>query len=134
VGLPGDTVALWDWLVAQSRDERLDLLAHCISLLIHGVRIPHAGEEQTVAAGRLAALAGLDMGDWWQATAESYLARVPKARILDAVAEAVSSEEAAKLGGLQKAELVEAAEALLKDKRWLPAVLRSNAAEADPVC
>jgi ParB family chromosome partitioning protein len=142
--LPGEAVALWEWLVTQSRDERLDLLAHCISLLIHGVRVPHAGEERTLAAGRLATLAGLDMGDWWQATAESYLARVSKARILAAVAEAVSPEEAAKLGGLKKAELVEAAEALLKDRRWLPAVLRSSASNdlsavpdteaLDPVC
>jgi hypothetical protein len=60
------------------------------------------------------------------------------------VAEAVSPEEAAKLGGLKKAELVEAAEALLKDRRWLPAVLRSSASNdlsavpdteaLDPVC
>jgi ParB family chromosome partitioning protein len=116
-------------LVARSRDERLDLLAHCVGLMIHGVRIPHMGEGRNRASGRLAALAGLDMADWWQATAESYLARVPKARILDAVAEAVSPEEAAKLGGMTKVELAAAAEALLKDKRWLPAVLRSSGAD-----
>lgn len=142
--LPGEPVALWDWLAERSRDERLDLLAHCVGLMIHGVRIPHMGEGRNRAAERLAALEGLDMADWWQATKESYLARVPKARILAAVAEAISPEEAAKLGGLKKAELAEAAEALLKDKRWLPAVLRSSGADdvsaathanpLDPVC
>jgi hypothetical protein len=132
--LPGEPAALWDWLAERSRDERLDLLAHCVALLIHGVRIPHMGEGRNLAADRLAALVGLDMAEWWQATAESYFARVPKVRILDAVAEAVSPAEAAKLSGLKKAELAEAAQALLKDRRWLPAVLRSSGAETEPVC
>ena len=124
--LPGERAALWDWLVAQSRDERLDLLAHCVALLIHGVRIPHMGEGRGSAADRLGALVGLDMADWWRPTKESYLGRIPKTRILDAIAEAVSPEEAAKLSGLKKAELVDAADALLKDRRWLPAVLHAG--------
>ncbi len=90
------------------------------------------GEGRNLSVGRLAALAGLDMAEWWQATAESYFARVPKVRILDAVAEAVSPAEAAKLSGLKKAELAEAAQALLKDRRWLPVVLRSSAADSEP--
>lgn len=132
--LPGEPAALWDWLAERSRDERLDLLAHCVALLIHGIRIPHMGDGRNLAADRLAALVGLDMAEWWQATGESYFARVPKVRILDAVAEAVSPAKAAKLSGLKKAELAEAAQALLKDRRWLPAVLRLSGAETDPVC
>jgi ParB family transcriptional regulator, chromosome partitioning protein len=96
--------------------------------VIHGVRIPHMGEGRRLAADRLAALVGLDMADWWHPTKDSYLSRIPKARILDAVAEAVSPDEAAKLTSLKKAELVAAAEGLLRD-RWLPAVLRSAVAE-----
>ena len=41
-------------------------------------------------ADRLAAALDLDMAEWWQPTAESYLGRVSKARILMAVAEGAS--------------------------------------------
>ena len=124
--LPGETADLWGWLIAQSRDERLDLLAHCVGLLIHGVCIPHMGEGRRLAADRLSGLVGLDMADWWHPTKDSYLGRVPKARILDAVTEGASPDEASKLTGLKKAEMAGAAEALLKDRRWLPAALRTG--------
>ncbi len=126
--LPDRPADLWDWLIAQSQDERLDLLGHCVGLLIHGVRIPHVAEGRRLAADRLAGLVGLDMADWWQATTESYLARVPKARILEAVAEGVSPAEAKKLTNLKKAELVARAEELLKARPWLPPVLRTETA------
>lgn len=128
--LPGRPADLWDWLIAQSQDERLDLLAHCVGLLVHGVRVPHEGEGRRLAADRLAGLVGLDMADWWQATRESYLGRVPKARILEAVAEGVSSAEARKLTNLKKDELVARAEQLLKPRTWLPPVLRTETAGA----
>lgn len=115
-----------DWLFAQSQDEQLDLLAHCVGLLVHGVRIPHVGEGRRLAADRLA---GSRMADWWQATRESYLGRVPKARILEAVAEGVSSTEARKLTNLKKDELVVRAEELLKPRTWLPPVLRTESAD-----
>lgn len=126
--LPGRPADLWDWLIAQSQDERLDLLAHCVGLLVHGVRIPHVGEGRQLAADRLAGLVGLDMTGWWQTTRQSYLGRVPKARILEAVAEGASSAEAKKLTNLKKDELVARAEQLLKARTWLPRVLRTETA------
>ena len=67
--------------------------------------------------------AWMDMADWWTRTAGSYLARVPKARIDEAVTEAVSVEKAAPLAKLKKGEAVAAAEALLQCTRWLPSPL-----------
>jgi hypothetical protein len=126
--LPDRPADLWDWLIAQSQDERLDLLAHCVGLLVHGVRIPHVGERRRLAADRLAGLVGLDMTDWWQTTRQSYLGRVPKARILEAVAEGVSPAEAKKLTNLKKDDLVARAEELLRTRPWLPPVLRTETA------
>ena len=67
------------------------------------------------------------MADWWTPTAGSYLAQVPKARIVEAVTEAVSIEKAAPLAKLKKGEAVAAAEALLQGTRWLPSPLRARA-------
>ena len=64
--------------------------------------------------------------DWWTPTAGSYLAQVPKARIVEAVTEAVSIEKAAPLAKLKKGEAVAAAEVLLQGTRWLPSPLRAR--------
>ena len=64
--------------------------------------------------------------NWWSPTAGSYLAQVPKARIVEAVTEAVSIEKAAPLAKLKKGEAVAAAEALLQGTRWLPSPLRAR--------
>ena len=64
------------------------------------------------------------MAEWWQPTKDSYLGRVSKALILDAVTEAVSKQAAENIAALKKDELVEKAEELLAGKGWLPAILR----------
>ena len=76
-------------------------------------------------ADALASASGLDMREHWTATADSYLGRVTKARILEAVAEGASPEAAQRLADLKKDEMAEAAEAALKGKGWLPPLLRT---------
>ena len=85
-----------------------------------------SGRETDTTGDALAAAVGLDMADWWTPTAGSYLAQVPKARIVEAVTEAVSVEKAAPLAKLKKGEAVAAAEALLQGTRWLPSPLRAR--------
>ncbi|GAB7542298.1 hypothetical protein [Cupriavidus sp. 8B] len=79
-------------------------------------------------AHQLAAAVELDMGDWWQPTAGSYLANVPKARRMEAVREAVNQEPAASIATMKKEAMVSVAEQHLEGRRWLPAVLRRPAA------
>jgi ParB family chromosome partitioning protein len=69
----------------------------------------------------------------WSATASSYFSRVSKARVLDAVTEAVNPEEAGRIAGLRKTDMAEAAERLVEGKGWLPVPLRtvSDADEPD---
>lgn len=54
------------------------------------------------------------------------MAAVPKAKVLDAVSEAVSPEAARKLDSLKKDALVAQALQQLNGKRWLPSVLRAR--------
>lgn len=59
----------------------------------------------------------------------NYLGRVSKERILEAVREGVSKEVAGHLASLKKQAMAEAAERRLKDRRWLPSVLRTPHAQ-----
>ena len=62
----------------------------------------------------------------WEPTADNYLNRVPKARILDAVREAKGEGTAQLLDHLKKGEMATEAERLLKGSGWLPEVLRRS--------
>ncbi|MBA4141848.1 MAG: hypothetical protein H0X43_02345 [Nitrosospira sp.] len=62
----------------------------------------------------------LDMADWWEPTADSYLSHVSKDRILTIVAETVSPQHAQSMSGLKKGDLVRQAEQTLSGLRWLP--------------
>jgi len=120
--LPGDADRLLPWLIGQPLDTLLELLALCSALSVSAM----SGREADTTGDALAAAVGLDMADWWTPTAGSYLAQVPKARIVEAVTEAVSIEMAAPLAKLKKGEAVAAAEALLQGTRWLPSPLRAR--------
>ena len=120
--IPGDADRLLPWLIGQDDATLMELLALCAALSLNAVT-PTA---QAHPADALAAAVGLDMAAWWTATAGSYFAQVPKGRIAEAVAEAVSAEAAAGLAKLKKGEAVAKAEALIAGTRWLPTALRSR--------
>jgi ParB family chromosome partitioning protein len=65
------------------------------------------------------------MTGYWTPTVASYLSRITKARIGEAVREAVSDEAAERIGGLKKPDMAAEAEALLAGKGWLPSLLRA---------
>jgi ParB family chromosome partitioning protein len=129
--LPREASEVWDCVSAFGAGDLMDLLAHCVSLGISAVRNPL--DRRPAAwdhADRLARAAGLDMTTTWTATAERYLARVTKARILEAVAEARGAEVAERISDLKKTEMVETAEVLLAGTGWLPPLLRTAKADA----
>lgn len=68
----------------------------------------------------------LDMAPDWSADGQRYLARVTKARILEAVGEAAGPEAAARLEALKKPDMVAAAEPLMEGTGWLPPLLRTR--------
>src|SRR5690606_17640560 len=79
----------------------------------------------------LATAVGLDMRRTWSVTAASYFSRVSKARVLEAVTDAVGAEEAGRIVGVKKGDMAAAAERLLEGRGWLPPVLRTAEALAE---
>lgn len=116
---------LWPFVQGLPATDLLDLLAHCSSLTVNAVRAPFDRKPGAWAhADRLAEAVDLDMTGYWTPTVSSYLGRVTKGRIAEAVREAVSEEAAERIGGLKKPDMASEAEALLAGKGWLPSLLR----------
>ena len=114
---------LWAWLIPQNEETRLSLLAYCIARTVNAVQRPNGGKRALANAGELAGAVDLDMADWWAPTRDSYLGRVSKRRILEAVREGTTEKDSDDIAGLKKNAMIEHAERLLAGKRWLPEVL-----------
>lgn len=123
--LGDDPARLFEAIAAMAQAERLALLAHCLSLTVDAVLKSGEVAEGDDSAVPLAQALGVDMARHWQPTPQNYLGRVSKQRILEAVREAVSAEAAENIASLKKSALAEAAAARLKDRGWLPAILRT---------
>ena len=131
--LPRDAEAAWAVVAAMDGATLLDLLAHCASLAVNAVHNPLDRKPGAWRhADALAQASGLDMTGYWAPTARSYLGRVTKARIGEAVREAVSEEAAERIASLKKGEMAEAAEQLLAGTGWLPAPLRTLPSQEEP--
>jgi ParB family chromosome partitioning protein len=139
--LPKDEAALWDWLAALDETSRSTLLAHCVSFGVNalyekgdryggpGVSV-HGVQQRLVLADRLAHAVGLDMVEaGWRPTVDSYLGRVTKPRILEAVREAKGEQSAQLIEHLKKADMAKEAERLLDGSGWLPEPLRTQETE-----
>ena len=124
---PGD---LWEVLQMFDSDSRDALFAHCVSLTINAVHEAWNRRPKALAhANTLAEAVSLDMvGVGWVPTADNYLGRVSKARILEAVREAKGDQAADPIAGLKKADMVVQAEELLSGTGWLPEPLRTTKA------
>jgi ParB family chromosome partitioning protein len=123
--VPKEADELWAFVQGLSATYLLDLLAHSASLTVNAVRAPFDRKPGAWAhADRLAEAVDLDMSGYWMPTVASYLGRVTKAKIGEAVREVVSEEAAARIGGLKKPDMASEAEVLLAGKGWLPNLLR----------
>jgi hypothetical protein len=81
--LPQEPEGLWTFVRELADTERLELLAHCVSLTANAIRAPRQRSEDSEAhAALLATEVGLDMTAYWQPTATGYFGRVSKERHL----------------------------------------------------
>jgi ParB family chromosome partitioning protein len=127
---PQDAADLWAFVADLSGTDLLDLLAHCVSLSVNAVR--NGWDRRPAAwavADHLARATDLDMTRYWTPGVASYLGRITKAKIGEAVAEAMSAEAAGRIADLKKPDMASEAEALLAGTGWLPRLLR----KPDPV-
>jgi ParB family chromosome partitioning protein len=125
--MPRDVADLWAFVVDLDHDSRMALFAHCVALTVNAVKLPMDRRPRAMAtADRLAEAVSLDMTAHWVPTARTYLGRVTKTRILDAVREAVGIEAADRMADMKKQDMAEAAEQLLAATGWLPALMRTR--------
>lgn len=129
--IPDGRSNLFTWLQGLSQADQLDLLAVCVA---HTIDTQATREESDVhvRAHELGAAVDLDMADWWEPTAGSYLASVPKSRRMDAVREVAGDAAAERISTMKKDTMIGAAEEYLAGRRWLPAILRDPKAAARP--
>jgi ParB family chromosome partitioning protein len=91
----------------------------------------HSVQRRIAQADRLAQAVGLDMVEaGWRPTVDTYLGRVTKPRILQAVREAKGEQSAQLIDHLKKADMAKEAERLLDGTGWLPEPLRLAEVEA----
>lgn len=143
--IPADDGALWDWLVALDDDNRMELLAYCVSYGVNALYerpnpcggsgvSEHGLKVRLSQADRLARATKLDMVEaGWRPTAANYLGRVTKARILQAVREGAGERAAQLIGHMKKGDMAKEAERLLADTGWLPEQLRLPVADSSVV-
>ena len=131
--LPDDPEDLWAALVELDWHVRAELFAHCVAQGVNAVVEPWNRRPRAIAhADQVATAVSLDMAMHWSPTAETYLGRVTKARILQAVRETCGESDAAKIADLKKADMAERAEAMLARSGWLPEPLRTAGVYPDP--
>ena len=119
--LPKEPADLWDTLADWDVSRRAELFAHCVSLSVNAVFESYHRRPRALAhADRLAQSLELDMAaEGWAPTVDTYLGRVTKARILEAVREAKGQRAGDRLAQLKKAEMAAEAETLLAGSGWL---------------
>ncbi len=130
--MPDEPELLWEFLCDFDHDSRMALFAHCASLTVNAVHEPwNRAQGRRHHANQLACAVSLDMATaGWKPTAENYLNRVPKARILEAVTEAKGDAAAELIDHLKKSDMAEQAERLLDGTGWLPEPLRTSGVES----
>jgi ParB family chromosome partitioning protein len=131
--LPGEEAELWDWLLAADPDTHLELLAFCTGASLDATRRRSnpPGRGALAHADRLATTLALDLRPHWRPTRAAFLDKVSKRHILAAVSEVAGEAKAEAWSGLKKEALIELAEPVLTEARWLPAPLRAAAATGD---
>ncbi len=125
--LPKEPSELWDALATFDHDSRQALFAHCVGLSVNAVHESWNRRPRALAhADRLAQTLDLDMvAAGWTPTVDTYLGRVTKGRIVQAVREAKGERAAQLVEPLKKGEMAEKAQALLAGSGWLPEPLRT---------
>src|SRR5216684_3565768 len=125
--MPRDVTDLWTFVVELDHDSRMALFAHCVALTVNAVKLPMDRRPRAMAtADRLAEAVSLDMTGYWRPTVRTYLGRITKASILEAVREGVSDEAADQMENMKKQDMAEAAEQLVIATGWLPALMRTR--------
>jgi ParB family chromosome partitioning protein len=122
--LPKKPDDLWAWMTKQKAETIRGLLAVCTALTVDMVQAN--GATAKPATNALARAIKLDMADHWEATADSYLARVPKKHLLEELGGALRPTTRKQVEGMKRDMMAKTVAGELKGKRWLPDVLKTG--------
>ncbi|KWV59173.1 chromosome partitioning protein ParB [Rhizobium altiplani] len=124
--IPGNPADLFDWCLAQSREELLSLLAYAAAHAVNAVEVKYSDRRNGIEqANQLGRALKVDMTDWFETTADSYFSHINRRGIEQAVLEAQGSDAALAVSAAsKKAEAVLIAERRIKGSGWLPAPVR----------
>jgi len=117
---------LLPWLLKQSSDELVALLAFCTAGSLNCVR---NHDRRSPERDVLLDVLDLDMADYWTPSPANFLAHVNKVQILSTVREAVSKAAVDALQDLKKGPMIAGAFERLESTRWLPKFLRNKPAK-----
>ncbi|MDR6819809.1 ParB family chromosome partitioning protein [Neorhizobium sp. 2083] len=124
--IPGNPADLFDWCLAQSREELLSLLAYAAAHAVNAVEVKYSDRRNGIEqANQLGRALKVDMTDWFETTADSYFSHINRRGIEQAVLEAQGPDAALAVSAAsKKAEAVLVAERRIKGSGWLPAPVR----------
>lgn len=127
--LPKNSADLWQALLAMDLTDLQSLFAHLASLSVNAAITPHVRSAESVAhANDLFRSLDTDMVKLgWVTTADNYLIRVSKDRILEAVEQARGEDTKLLIAHMKKEPMAKEAERLIEGKGWLPEALRIQA-------
>ena len=116
----------WSWLLEADPELLLNLLVYCTALTLDAVHRRNGVTAHVEEVEQLATALSLDMADWWQPTRPLFFDHLTKSQIVEVVAEVTTTSTAKYVADLKKADMAQRAEELIKDKQWLPAMLRTG--------
>lgn len=131
--LPQSASDVWEWLDGIDAEQKQRLLAFCVSTMVDCTMFARGMFSVTTDALPLLPRLNIDMNEWWQPTAETYLSRVSIKLIAEAVGEVCGDLKAQYIQREKKRDAVTQAEQLLAGTGWLPPELRSDDYNADEV-
>ncbi|AXE65299.1 DNA-binding protein [Hyphomonas sp. CACIAM 19H1] len=125
--LPAQPEALWNALGDMDGEQQKALFAHCVASTVNATFEAYNRRPRALAhADRLAQAVDLDMAAaGWTPTVDTFLGRVTKARIVQAVTEAKGERTAEGIAHLKKGDMAARAAVLLEGSGWLPEPLRT---------
>lgn len=126
--MPQNVADLWDFIAGLDAVSVMALFAHCASVTVNALKLPWEQNKRRAHAttDKLATALALDMSQYWTPTVSSYLGRVTKAHILEAVMDGAGYGAAERIKDKKKQEMAEKAEQLLAGSGWLPPLLRTE--------
>lgn len=124
--IPGNPADLFDWCLAQSREELLLLLAYAAAHSVNAVEKKFTDRRSGIEqANQLGRALNVRMTDWFETGAESYFKHINRQSIALAVAEAKGEDASlAVKAAAKKTEAVLIADRMLEGTGWLPAPIR----------